>query len=110
MEGGQGTRWQQGQESCDAAGAGQVGAASGLLLSEDRPEEFSWHLGYRNLRHVALSPSFHRLVLLPRVGKLRGWLGPKLRHGTPEVAWPAIWASNGLFLSFPGSVSHWSPA
>lgn len=98
-----GVRAQDGSRArrTDGAGAGQVGAASGLLLSGDRPKRFSWHLGYRNLRHVALSPCFHRSALLPRIGKLRGWLEPKLRRGTPEVAWPAIWVSSGLSLS-PG--------
>ena len=56
----------------DVGGTGQVGAAPGLLLGGDGgPEGVSWHMGCRNLRHVALSPRFQILVL-PRAGRMGG--------------------------------------
>lgn len=82
----------------DEAGAGQVGAAPGLLLGGDgRPEGISWHLGCRNLRHVALSPRFQKLALLLTVGRLGGWqagwglnsdMDSGLQWPLPQ-AWPA---------------------
>lgn len=81
-------RWQWDQGGYPGAGARRPGGTSAScscsLGGAGRPEGGSWHLGCRNLRHVALSPCCQRLG--PPRGREAGW-GPNSYMGLWRPGW-----------------------